>query len=146
MCIFHRDVLRRGRIQRGSTAAIEVLTVPSGRFEVYQARAGQVAWRLLSNNNRDLGRAPATFATEPECLAAIAHLRLHVAEATSIVYRADPGNWSWRLRHDDTDLAMSARLYQRHLQATAVCALFVEMVPDAELSTRYARIPPRAGD
>lgn len=118
----------------------------SGRFEVYQARAGHVAWRLLSNNNRDLGRAAGTFGTEPECLAAIAYLRRHVAEATGTVYRADPGNWSWRLRHEDVDLATSARLYQRHLQATAVCALFVEMVPDAELSTRHARTSPVVRD
>jgi len=116
----------------------------SGRFEVYQSRGGHVAWRLLSNNNRDVGRSPDVFATKPECMAAIALLRVHAAEATRIVYRADRGMWSWRLRYDVTDLAMSARLYQRHLQAVAACALFVGLVADAELSTRYARVPPAA--
>jgi uncharacterized protein YegP (UPF0339 family) len=114
----------------------------SGRFEVYQPRVGHVAWRLLSNNNRDLGRAPAAFATEPECLAAIAALRREAAGAPRVVYRADRGMWSWRLRAQNTEVAVSPRLYQRHLQAEAACALFVGLVANAELSTRYARIPP----
>src|SRR5437868_348832 len=114
----------------------------SGRFEVYQARAGHIAWRLLSNNNRDLGRASGSYRTEVDCLAAIAAVRRHAARATALVYRADRGMWSWRLRHGSADIAMSARLYQRQLQAAAACALFVELVADAGLSTRHGRLLP----
>jgi uncharacterized protein YegP (UPF0339 family) len=58
------------------------------------------------------------------------------------VYQARVGQVAWRLRAQNTEVAVSPRLYQRHLQAEAACALFVGLVANAELSTRYARIPP----
>ena len=74
----------------------------SGRLEVCQLRAGQVAWRLLSNNHRDVGRSAGVFTVENGNLAAVALLRVHAAEATRIVCGTDRGMWSWRLRHEIT--------------------------------------------
>jgi hypothetical protein len=114
--------------------------VASARIELYHVSSAdaplspRVSWRLLSSNNRDLGRAAITFPDVPSCQLMIRRLQLLVAEAATVQLRAGRVDWSWRVRLDGADVAVSSRTYQRRIQAESACAIFLSLVPDATVA------------
>lgn len=108
-------------------------TVASARFELCQAPAG-VTWRLLSSNNRDLGRSAQAFAEVRTCQATVRRLQELVGEVTVVQVRAGRVDWSWRVRLDGVDVAVSSRTYQRRIQAESACAVFLGLVPAASVA------------
>jgi hypothetical protein len=71
-------------------------------------------WRLLSANNRELGRSATCFPRREDCEAAVAHLRANLDRAVPMVYVVRPDSlWRWRLEIDDTETARSGRAYHR---------------------------------
>jgi hypothetical protein len=86
--------------------------VAAARFELYAlTRPGiprarresgvPVTWRLLSGNNRDLGRAAASFPDVAGCLAAIQRLRVALASPAISVSSPDGrSRWTWRIAVD----------------------------------------------
>lgn len=93
----------------------------------------QFGWRMLAANNREVARSAATFADVDVCVEAVDQLQRDVEAGTTVASRTGRSDWVWRLRIDGIDVAASARTYQRRLQCEAACALFVELVPGAEL-------------
>jgi hypothetical protein len=91
-----------------------------------------VRWRLLSANNRQLGRGPVPYADELAAWAAAGRLvlGLHRAETALLRVRV-PGPWTWRLLLDDEVLAVSGRDYERAPAAAQALQLFVRALPDA---------------
>ena len=116
------------------------------RFEMYavvprtaaRARTDQLAsvtWRLLSGNNRDLGRAATGFADPAACLAAVQRLREMLHSAVVTVGSPDGrGRWTWRVRLDDAEVAISSRAYQRRVQAEAACRVFLGLAVGARVT------------
>ncbi|HEY1489281.1 MAG TPA: hypothetical protein VGF84_24465 [Micromonosporaceae bacterium] len=90
-------------------------------------------WRMLAANNREVARSATTFADVASCIDAVDNLHHYIGEALAIASRTGRADWSWRLRIDGMDAAASSRTYQRRLQCEAACALFVELVPCADL-------------
>lgn len=113
----------------------------TARFEMYllpgAGRAGaagsgapahtMIAWRLLSGNNRDLGRAATWFPDEQSCAAAILLLRERVGGAERIAERVNRMAWHWQVRTEGFVLARSSRAYPRQIQTEASCAMFVDL-------------------
>jgi hypothetical protein len=120
--------------------------VAAARFELYAlARSGipharrqadaPVTWRLLSGNNRDLGRAAQSFPDATACLAAIERLRVALAEPVVTVTSPDGrSRWTWRIAVDSVDGAVSSRVYQRRVQAESACAVFLGLAADAPVT------------
>ncbi|HKS99263.1 MAG TPA: hypothetical protein VJT31_07010 [Rugosimonospora sp.] len=119
----------------------------AARFELYAlvrpagARARTLAgvpvtWRLLSGNNRDLGRAAGTFADVPACLAALNQLREGLAGDPLVSITSPDGRtrWVWRVAVSAIDAAVASRVYQRRVQAEAACAVFLELAADAPVT------------
>lgn len=102
-------------------------------------------WRMLAANNRDVARSASAFGDVATCVHAIEQLQRAVAAGSAVATRAGRADWSWRLRIDGIDVAVSSRTYQRRLQCEAACALFVELVPDASLVEVRAAIHVIAG-
>jgi len=124
-----------------------VCTVASARFELYQApsvdgTAVGVTWRLLSSNNRDLGRSAQALPDVRSCQATVRRLQELVGDVTVVQVRAGRVDWSWRVRLDGVDVAVSSRTYQRRIQAESACAVFLGLVPEASVAPvpRLARI------
>jgi uncharacterized protein YegP (UPF0339 family) len=92
-----------------------------------------LCWRLLAANNRDVARSSTAYADLDACLDAVANLQARIGDAVTVAARAGRADWSWRLRLDGDDVAVSSRTYQRRLQCEAACALFVVLVRDATL-------------
>jgi hypothetical protein len=72
------------------------------------------AWRLLSANNRELGRSYTTFADAAACAAAVALIRSHIVDAeAAIVAGLRTGLWHWEVGVNATPIAISARSFTR---------------------------------
>ena len=92
-----------------------------------------LCWRLLAANNRDVARSARAYSDLDACLDAVAGLQARITDAITVATRAGRADWSWRLRIDGDDVAVSSRTYQRRLQCEAACELFVVLVRDATL-------------
>lgn len=112
----------------------------AARFEIYLVRhepgggtdsADGATWRLLSNNNRDLGRAASAFGNVDLCLAAVQYLRRHAADATPVVVRTGRSDWTWRVQVGEVAVAVSSRRYQRRVQGEYACGVFLGLIDDA---------------
>jgi len=102
---------------------------PSARGE----SGGWTAWRLLSRNNRELGRSPDVHATVAECVAAVERLRTVVDEAARLLSVDDrDGRWCWRLVVDGVTVAVSARSYHRQRECVYSLDQFVVAVAVAQ--------------
>lgn len=91
----------------------------------------KLSWRLLAANNRDVARSAEHFTDLAACLAGVRHLQATIATSVAVAARSGRADWSWRLRIDGVDVAVSSRTYQRRLQCEAACALFMSLVPAA---------------
>jgi uncharacterized protein YegP (UPF0339 family) len=87
-----------------------------------------VTWRFLSANNRSLGRSVLVFPDVAACQVAIAMLRRNLARATAATSQHGSGQWVWRVRVAESEIAISSRLYQRRVRAKLACEAFVELV------------------
>lgn len=114
----------------------------AARFEIYLVRhqtpgtiesADGATWRLLSNNNRDLGRAATVFEDVDGCLVAVEHLRRNAGLAAPMSLRAGRADWTWRVQIDQVPVAVSSRRYQRRVQAEYACGVFVGLVETASV-------------
>jgi hypothetical protein len=122
----------------------------SARFEIYfvrrrtedEAVPAGATWRLLSNNNRDLGRAITVFPSIDSCAAAVELLRRAVAQVVAISSRDGRANWTWQLQLDRVPIAVSSRTYQRRVQAEYACTVFRGLAGTAEVinAVRFVRI------
>lgn len=118
----------------------------AARFELYVPAHGPgrrrrpaeapVAWRLLTANNRDLGRSAAALPDAAACLAALGRLRATLPGPSVVVSSPDGRDrWTWRIVVDARDAAVSSRVYQRRVQAEAACGIFVRLAAGAPVST-----------
>ena len=114
----------------------------AARFEIYLVRrradgaeigASGATWRLLSNNNRDLGHAAEIFEDIDLCGAAVEFLRQHAEHAVPVSLRSGRADWTWRVQIGEATVAVSSRRYQRRVQAEYACGVFLGLVAGAVL-------------
>lgn len=125
-CIFVPDD-RRGpaeepltqvRFMLVSAPAGSMVRWPGGWFTLPEPVAPNrevwFAWRLLSANNRELGRSYTTFPDTSACAEAVAVLRTRIGDAEpAIVAGLRTGWWHWEVSVDGVAIAISARSFTR---------------------------------
>jgi hypothetical protein len=120
-----------------------VVRVPGSAAAPRAARDGQVTWRLLGANNRELGRSARSYADQAGCWQAIERLKARLPSAEPRLSIITPrGNWGWQLLLDGDEWAVSARLFSRLRECRYSIDQFLEKVPDAGLTIS----PPTAID
>lgn len=83
------------------------------------------AWRLLSANNRELGRGLAPYTDEDACRRAVLRLTVEIGRTTAVMCREQAtAMWGWRLDFDGDPLAQSARTYRRQRECLYNLAQF----------------------
>lgn len=101
---------------------------------------GWFSWRLLSGNNRELGRGASAHETELGCLAAITRSQIRAELCVTLVGARPTGQWWWQLELDGERIAVAGRVYQRQRECRYNLGQFLLALP-------VARIPlPSAGD
>ena len=117
----------------------------SARFELYTVSRPNVdtlavappmvvTWRLLSSNNRDLGRAPDPFPDAVSCLFTVRRLQRLLDTVVARPARASGVAWIWRVRLDGVEIAVSSRAYQRRVQAESACTVFLSLARTATVT------------
>ena len=114
-------------------SVIDRVPVPDGIVSGGIAgHVGPVTWRLMSANNRSIGRAVRDFPDVDTCMSSVRELRRQLGSATCLTVRDGPRHWMWRVRVGNADHAVSSRRYERRVQAKNSCESFLELVRTAE--------------
>lgn len=93
------------------------------QFQLFMRTAGgAVNWRLLSANNREVGRGTIAYSDAEQCLRAIDDLRAHEDELVGRVRRGADNRWSWQLLLDDRVVAVASRPADRMIRAESSLA------------------------
>lgn len=89
-----------------------------GPVDPRDERSPAVCWRLLSPNNRQLGRSADVFDDLPACVRAVELFLLGLDDAEPLVTRhTSPVRWTWRVLEGNRVVAMSARSFESERQA-----------------------------
>jgi hypothetical protein len=94
-----------------------------------------VRWRLLSSNNREIGRGGESFADAETCRIAVKELQTVIDEFESVVRRANRNSWIWQLLRDEQLIAMSAHGYDRQIRCGRGLAQFLAEMRQAGISS-----------
>lgn len=95
-------------------------------------RTGEMRWRLLSANNRQLGRAAGTYPDLPSARSAVEDLTAGIASGLVVVelgYGGRSHGWAWTVSLCDEARAVSGRGYERAALAVHALALFSAQLP-----------------
>jgi hypothetical protein len=109
------------------------MTTTNFQIQLYIAAAG-VGWRLLSGNNRVIGRNALSFASEVECRRAIGELQRQVAGLRGQVRRRNPNHWIWEVHRDGQPVAIAGHPFDRLIRCEQALAAFVEGFADAPVA------------
>lgn len=110
------------------------LTAP-GFVQLYAPAPGlQLQWRLLSGNNREVGRSALDYPDEQSCREAVLELQdeLHMLDGS--VRRMPSNLWAWQLAKQDTVVATSGRDYDRMVRAQDAMDAFLRGLRDAPIA------------
>jgi hypothetical protein len=109
--------------------------VPSDHVQLFaQTSQGPVRWRLLSGNNRELGRGLGLFADEEECRVAVKQLQCEMGGLLSRVRPTPPNQWIWELRRAGVPIATSGHPFDRLVRCERGLAQFVDRMADAPIT------------
>jgi hypothetical protein len=113
-----------------------------GTLDLDGARSPTVCWRLLSPNNRQLGRSAELFDDLAACRRALEQLLLGLCDAEPLVTRhTAPVRWTWRLLLGNHVVAMSGRSFETERQATRTLDNFLASAALASVVPEVVGIP-----
>ena len=100
-----------------------------------------ILWRLLSANNRDLGRGQNLFASHDQSVEHFRFVRENIERVEPVITHVDAGlEWFWVLMLDEQPVARSSRGYERLRECHYCLAQFLESVSTAEVVDDPERI------
>jgi hypothetical protein len=112
-------------------------------FQLFAAQAqSAVRWRLLSGNNRDLGRSVESYPDAASCLVAIKELVVMLDVLQPQVRRRGPNQWQWALLIDTRAVVSGAHAYDRQVRCDQAVRQFLE--PRTRAGAALAPARPRA--
>jgi hypothetical protein len=104
-------------------------------FQIYGASPrSPLRWRLLSGNNRDIGRGADEFADLEQCRQAIDALRLGLTEL-DVALRRVGHEWTWLLLQSDIPVVVAGHNYDRKIRCERALQQFVERAAAAPINT-----------
>jgi hypothetical protein len=89
------------------------------------------SWRLLSGNNREIGRGASAYGTELGCLSAITRIQVRAEYCVPLVGARPTGQWWWQLELDGERMAVAGRAYQRQRECRYNLGQFLLALPAA---------------
>ncbi|MGQ0777167.1 MAG: hypothetical protein ACT4NY_22590, partial [Pseudonocardiales bacterium] len=119
------------------SVASQVPETSTGRIAKHDEQVTHmVAWRFLSANNRSLGQSVVRYHDVESCMAAMRDLQRRLGAAACVTTQETPGQWTWRIRANGPDLAVSSRRYQRRVEALYACTSFRSLAEKTTISER----------
>jgi hypothetical protein len=96
-----------------------------------QSASAPVRWRLLSGNNRDMGRGLDEFDDPESCGVALKQLQMDAAGLTPRVRRLTPSSWEWEIALDEVPIASAGHPFDRLIRCEQGMSQFLEHFPAA---------------
>lgn len=124
--------------------AAAVVRLFGPHFQICVAADGRsVSWRLLSGNNRNLGRAGRSYESIEDCADAISELVDRLDALQALVRPAGEHRWAWMLRDATEVVAMSGHRYDRQVRCEAARLQFISYARTAVIDPDAMRLRPR---
>lgn len=115
---------------RGRT--VPAVTRQAGAYAFQLTAEGEVLWRVLGGNHRELGRAASPAPDVEAALLDIARLWQVAADrpgcASERVLLRQPRGWVWRLRVEGVDVAAARHPYDRRSRCHESASAFLSVV------------------
>ena len=116
--------------------SVDPVPVPSDHIQLFaQTGDSPVRWRLLSGNNREIGRGLVLFTDEEECRLAIKELQCDLGQLVSRIRPTPPNQWAWELRRADQPVAASGHAFDRLVRCERGLAQFIERMAEAPIAS-----------
>jgi hypothetical protein len=121
------------------------MTSAQAHFQVYSDGPEQLLhWRLLSGNNRDMGRGVRTFVDLEDVQLGIKQTQEILTNLDRVLVRTAENHWRWVLRDGGDNVVVAGRFYDRRIRSEQACAEFVRAAADAVVRPAVAiRAQPR---
>ena len=101
-----------------------------------------ICWRLLSPNNRQLGRSADVFDDLPACVRAVERFIMGLEDAEPLVTRRTaPVRWTWRVLEGNHVVAMSGRSFEAERQAVRTLDKFLASAAVASSAPELMGLP-----
>jgi hypothetical protein len=106
-------------------------------FQLFaQDDRSDIRWRLLSANNRELGRGCETYRTAENCMLAIKHLIGQLDDLVPHIRRREGNLWQWSLVIASVPIVIGAHAYDRQVRSQEAASRFLRDASDARLGER----------
>jgi len=108
--------------------------VPAGHVQLFAENdRGAVRWRLLSGNNRELGRGREAFADPEACRLVIKELQAETDQVVPAIRRVGSHSWSWQLMRGDQVVAEASHAYDRRIRCEQAMNQFASQLREAAI-------------
>jgi hypothetical protein len=105
-------------------------------FQLYTpASSSEVWWRLLSANNRDLGRSLLSYPDTETCIVALQGVIVALDALRPLVRRSSATDWRWQLCDDDSAIITAAHGYDRQVRCEEAARKFLQHAAVAVISS-----------
>ena len=106
-------------------------TQSGAHFQLFAANeSAEIRWRLLSGNNRDLGRGAITYPDAASCLVGIKEVLASLDDLEPSIRRHDH-LWRWALHLNDAIVVTGGHAYDRQVRCKQALDHFRNEAPDA---------------
>ena len=96
-------------------------------------RGSPLRWRLLSGNNREIGRGVGEFKDVETCRLSVKDLQYALDDLESSVRRTMSNQWIWELSWSAAPVAVSGRPFDRRIRCRQGLRSFLLLMPDADV-------------
>jgi hypothetical protein len=107
-----------------------------GHFQLFALdERSAVRWRLLSANNRELGRGYAAHTGSEACIVAIAAMLERLDDLVAQTRRRDGNLWRWALVADEVLVVVGGHGYDRQIRSEEAAGRFRAQAHSARINT-----------
>jgi hypothetical protein len=128
------DVRQKVGTQLNSEGVERPMVASSFHFQLYSAaQTTAVRWRLLSGNNRDMGRGVLVYRDPEHCRAGIREVLRRLDELEPSFVPEVGNTWRWFLRYKGEPVVTSGHPYDRKVRCNEGHIQFLRHAPGAVL-------------
>ena len=103
-----------------------------------------VRWRLVSDNNRELGRGQVEYDDVESCRLGVKQFVYRLGEVSGGLVEAGPNRWRWQAVLDGVVVAQSSHTFDRRNRCGSARLAFLQLAPVARLRNEVLDIDTRA--
>lgn len=105
-----------------------------GHIQLFSRTFGApVRWRMLSGNNREIGRGVESYPDLESCRIGVKEMQSQLHELEPGIRRMTSNEWAWLLARDSHVIAMSGHGFNRLIRCEQGLAQFLANVREAEI-------------